>query len=159
MLRQNKQYFVYYLKDNILIFDVFDYIEEIAADYVDYCFEWNLVKNDFVLDRNKLIKGYLEINITNLLSYINNTLNKTNCKILPYYFKKQNYNSWHIFFKNPEKFIKIAKLFFKKQLNNFVETNEQGLFTDIKGVFDDIPCLIPSGDDLTFILKNKKKLK
>lgn len=159
MIRQNKEYFVYHLKDNILIFDVFDYIEELAADYVDYCFEWNLVKDNFVSDKNKLIKGYLEMHITKALSIINQTSIKSNCKVLCYFYKKEIYNDWKSYFKDPEKFIKIARSILKKRLNNFVETEERGLFTDIKGSFNDIPCLIPSGEDLEFILKNKKKLK
>jgi hypothetical protein len=159
MIRQNKQYFIYHLKDSVLIFDVFDYIEELAADYVDYCFEWKIVKDNFVSDKSKIIKGYLESHIEKALDVINKKLTESNCKILCYFYKKENYNDWQSFFKNPERFIKVSKSIFKKQLPNFVETDEKGLFTDIKGTFDNIPCLMPSGEDLEFILKNKKKLR
>ena len=159
MIRKNKQYFIYYLKDNVLIFDVFDYIEELAADYVDYCFEWNLVKENFVSEKALNIREYIQLYITNALIIINDKLSKSNCKILCYFHKKNVYNDWVMFFKDPEKFIKPAKSILKKRLDNFIETEESGLFKNIKGTFDGIPCLIPSGEDMEFILKNKKKLK
>jgi hypothetical protein len=159
MIRKNKQYFIYHLKDNILIFDVFDYIEELAADYVDYCFEWNLTKENFVVEKTKNIKDYIQLYITDALIIINDKLSKSNCKILCYFHKKDKYNDWNIFYKNPDKFVKIAKTILKKRIGNLVETEEKNLFTDIKGTFNDIPCLIPSGEDLEFISLNKKKLK
>jgi hypothetical protein len=159
MIRKNKQYFIYYLKDNIFIFDVFDYIEELAADYVDHCFEWNLTKDNFVIEKSTHIKEYIQLYVTDALIVINDKLSKHNCKILCYFYKKEEFNDWKSFYKDPEKFIKIAKTILKRRLNNFIETEEKGLFKNIKGTFNELPCLIPSGEDLEFISHNKKKLK
>jgi hypothetical protein len=159
MIRENKKYFLYYLKDNIFIFDVFDYIEELAADYVDYCFEWNHIKDNLASEKTTAIREYIQLYITDALIIINDNINKHNCKILCYFHKKGNYNDWKLFFKDPEKFIKISKTILKKRLPSFIETEEKGLFKNIKGTFNDIPCLIPSGDDEDFLLSNKKKLK
>ena len=58
-MRPSKQYFCYYLKDNVLIFDVFDYIEELAADYVDYAHEWGFIKQDKVSSKKLRIKEFI----------------------------------------------------------------------------------------------------
>jgi hypothetical protein len=157
--RKHKQYFVYYLKENILIFDVFDYIEELAADYIDYCFEWNLVKDNIVQSKNIRIKEYLNLHITDALIIINDKLSKSNCKILCYFNTKNDLNVWIDYFKEPQNFIKIAKRVLKSRLPNFIETDEFNLFKDIKGVFQGIPCLCPTGEDENFLLLNAKKLK
>jgi len=159
MIRKNKQYFIYYLKDNILIFDVFDYIEELAADYVDYCFEWNLAKENFVSEKTININEYVNLYITDAMIKINDTLSKNNCKILSFYKQKPELNYWSQFFKDPNMFIKKSKVILKKRLPNFVETDENGLFKDIKGTFNGFPCIAPNGEDIEFIFKNRKKLR
>jgi biotin synthase-like enzyme len=158
--RTNKQYFVYYLKENILLFDVFDYLEEIAADYVDYCYEWHLIKEEFVCEKNKVIKDYINLYLTDALMKMNSISLKSNCKILCFYNKKHQLNKWYSFFSNPEKFIKTAKKILKNRLLNFIDVSEtHDVFQNVKGTFEDIPCLIPSGEDEDFLLKIKKKLK
>jgi hypothetical protein len=158
MIRKNKQYFIYYLKDNILIFDVFDYIEELGADYIDYCFEWNLAKENLVSEKRNNIKEYINLYMTDALIKINDTLNKTNCSILCYYKPKIELNYWSQFIKNPNIFISVAEMVFKKRLPNFIKIEEKNLFTNIKGTFNGFPCLIPSGEDIEFLTKIKKKL-
>ena len=158
MKRKHKQYFLYYLKDNVLIFDVFDYIEELAADYVDYCFEWNLIKDNKVIAKNIRIKEYIQLWISNAVISINDKLSKCNCKVLSYYKEKQNLNIWNEYFVDPNQFIKIAKKVLKTRLNNFIET-EEVLFTNVKGNFNGTPCLLPTVEDEDFLLKSLKKLK
>ena len=158
MKRKHKQYFLYYLKDNVLIFDVFDYIEELAADYVDYCFEWNLIKDNKVIAKNIRIKEYIQLWISNAVISINDKLSKCNCKVLSYYKEKQNLNIWNEYFVDPNQFIKIAKKVLKTRLNNFIET-EEVFFTNVKGNFNGTPCLLPTGEDEDFLLKSLKKLK
>jgi hypothetical protein len=161
MKRKHKQYFVYYVKESVLIFDVFDYIEELAADYVDYCYEWNVVRDDIVSERKNLINVFLETNFTCFsLVHLNKNEKLGDYKTFFYYKEKKNLNEWTRFFKNPEKFIKIAKSFFKKKLNNFIEIkNDIELFQNIKGQYEDIPCLLPTGEDESFLLKTIKRLK
>jgi hypothetical protein len=156
--RKHKQYFLYYLKDNILIFDVFDYIEELAADYVDYCFEWNLVKDNKVSVKSIRIKEYIQLWISNAQIIINDKLSKCNCRSLCYFKLKPQYNEWANFFEDPNQFIKIAKRVLKSRLNNFIET-EETLFMNVKGTFEGTPCLLPTGEDEDFLLKSLKKLK
>jgi hypothetical protein len=157
--RKHKQYFLYYLKDNILIFDVFDYIEELAADYVDYAFEWNLVKDGFVSAKNIRIKEYIRLYITSVVINMNDKLSKCNCKVLCYYNPKTELNLWSNYFKDPQVFIKIAKKVSKIVLPNFIEIDQVNLFKDIKGTFNNTPCLLPTGEDEDFLLKSLKKLK
>jgi hypothetical protein len=157
--RKHKQYFVYYLKDNIFIFDVFDYIEELAADYVDYCSEWNLLKDGKVSQKNIRIKEYIQLYVSDALIIINDKLSKCNCKGLCYFNAKDDLNVWSTFFDDPNRFISIAKKILKKRLPNFIETDEKCLFKDIKGNFQGTPCLIPTGEDEDFLLKSLKKLK
>ena len=159
MKRKHKQYFLYYLKDNVLIFDVFDYIEELAADYVDYCFEWNLIKDNKVSEKNIRIKEYVQLYVSNALIIINDKLSKCNCRGLCYFGKKQEFNEWSKFFDDPNRFISIAKRVLKCKLPNFIEIDNENLFKTIKGTFQDTPCLIPTGEDEDFLLKSLKKLK
>lgn len=159
-MRPSKQYFCYYLKDNILIFDVFDYIEELAADYVDYCDEWQLLKDNKVSAKNIRIREYIQLCISDAVININDKSNKSNCRILCFYKEKNNLNSWSSYFEEPFRFIKIAKRQLKKNLPNFIEyQSENSMFQTIKGVFNGIPCIIPSGEDIEFITKCKKSLK
>lgn len=159
MKRKHKDYFIYYLKENVLIFDVFDYIEELAADYVDYCFEWNLIKDDKVSDKNTRIKEYVQLYIPNALISINDKLSKCNCRCLCYFNPKNEYNEWSKFFIDPEKFIKLAKKILKSRLPSFFEINDNCLFKNVKGTFNNTPCLLPTGEDEDFLLKSLKKLK
>lgn len=159
MKRKHKQYFLYYLKENILIFDVFDYIEELAADYVDYCFEWNITKDGKVSEKNIRIKEYIQLYVSEALINISDKLSKCNCRGLCYFNLKNELNEWSKFFEDPNKFINISKNIIKKRLPNFIETDEKTLFKDIKGTFQDTPCLLPTGEDEDFLLKSLKKLK
>lgn len=160
MKRTNKQYFVYYLKENILLFDVFDYLEEIAADYVDYCYEWHLVKEGYVYEKHKGVKDYLDLYVTDAMIKMNDFALKTNCKILCFYNKKHQFNRWYNFFKDPEKFIKTVKKILKKRLINFIDVSDTyDVFEGVKGTFEGIPCLIPTGEDEEFLLKISKRLK
>jgi hypothetical protein len=159
-MRTAKQYFCYYLKDNILIFDVFDYIEELAADYVDYAFEWNLVKDNKVSDKNIRIKEYIQLWVTDAILEMQSKSSKLNCKILCFYKEKNDLNVWSNFFDDPSRFINIGKRVLKKKLPNFIEIQSNCLlFQTIKGTMSDIPCIIPSGEDEEFLTKNKKRLK
>jgi hypothetical protein len=159
-MRLSKQYFFYYLKDNILIFDVFDYIEELAADYVDYAFEWNLVKDNKVSAKNIRIREYIQLWLTDAQIIINDKSNKSNCKVLCFYREKTDLNVWSSYFEEPSRFIKIAKKQLKQKLPNFIEyQNQIPMFQTIKGTFNDIPCVIPTGEDEEFLTKMKKKLK
>jgi hypothetical protein len=159
-MRPSKQYFCYYLKDNILIFDVFDYIEELAADYVDYAFEWNIVKDGKVSSKNIRIKEYIQLWISDAQIIINDKSSKSNCKVLCFFREKTNLNVWSSYFEDPFTFIKIAKRVLKQKLPNFIEINtEIPLFQCVKGTFNDIPCIIPSGEDEEFLTKNKKRLR
>lgn len=159
MKRKHKQYFLYYLKDNILIFDVFDYIEELAADYVDYCFEWNLIKDNVVIERNTRIKEFIQVQVSLAQIVMNDKLRKCNCRVLCYFNPKHDLNLWIDYVKDPQKFIKIAKSVIKKKLPNFFEVQENNLFKSIKGDFQGTPCLDPTGEDEDFLLKSLKKLK
>jgi hypothetical protein len=161
MKRKHKQYFIYYIKENVLIFDVFDYIEEIAADYVDYCYEWNIISNYQASTKPVILNGFFEANFVNFALKLSKLKTDLDCYILFYYNPKNNYNEWSKFFKNPDFFIKKAKNFLKKKLWNFIELKEEreDLFKTIKGSYKNIPCLIPSGEDESFLLKNVKNLK
>lgn len=160
MKRKHKQYFIYYLKENIFIFDVFDYIEELAADYVDYCFEWKMVKDNFVSEKNITIKEYVESCADDTVLSIDFFKNKTNSKFLCYFKPKKELNLWSNYFKNPNKFIKKSKNILKCKLLNFKEVPEElNLFQNIKGRFNNIPCILPTGEDEDFLLKNLKKMK
>jgi hypothetical protein len=157
--RKHKQYFLYYLKDNVFIFDVFDYIEELAADYVDYCFEWNLIKDNVVIERNTRIKEFIQVQVSLAQVVMNDKLRKCNCRALCYFNPKNELNLWIDYVKDPQKFIKIAKSVIKKKLPNFFEVQENNLFKSVKGDFQGIPCLDPTGEDEDFLLKSLKKLK
>ena len=159
-MRPSKQYFCLYLKENILIFDVFDYIEEIAADYVDYAFDWNLVKENKVCTKNIRIKEYIELWITDMIIQMNVKASKMDCKVLCFFREKTDLNVWSSFFDDPNRFIKIAKRILKKKLPNFIEVDTiYPLFQTIKGTMSGIPVIIPTGEDEEFLTKVKKKLK
>lgn len=159
MKRKHKQYFFYYIKENILIFDVFDYIEELGADYVDYCHEWGLVKDNFVVNKPSFIKHFLFYANGNNFFPIISEKEKT-YKVLCFYKEKSQLNEWSNFYKEPFKFVNFVKRKLKKDLNNFFEIKDDvSVFQNIKGVYQGIPCLLPSGEDEDFLLKINKKLK
>lgn len=161
MKRKHKQYFVYYIKDNILIFDIFDYIEELAASYVDYCYEWHLVKDNIVSDKTCLIKDFFEKKYKDINHKILSLNKELNCYFIFYYQKKKIYNEWSSFMKDPEIFIKKAKKILKYKFPNFLEVEDENLnlFERVKGTYENLPCLLPSGEDEHFITKHKRKLK
>lgn len=159
-MRPSKQYFCYYLKDNILIFDIFDYIEELSADLVDYLYEWNLIKENKASCKMSVIREYYNLWVSDAVISINDKLNKSNCKILCFYNEKPELNEWSKFFNDPQKILKTAKRVLKQKLPNFIEiSSNASYFQTIKGTFDGIPCIIPTGEDEEFLTKTKKKLK
>jgi len=159
-MRPSKQYFCYHLKDNVLIFDVFDYIEELAADYVDYAHEWGFVKEDKVSSKKLRIKEFIQLWISSSVISINDKASKANCKILCFYREKTDLNVWSSFFEDPFKFILVAKKVLKQRLPNFIEhQSENPMFQTLKGTFNYIPCVIPTGEDEEFLTKVKKRLK
>jgi DNA replicative helicase MCM subunit Mcm2 (Cdc46/Mcm family) len=159
-MRTNKQYFAYCVKENILIFDVFDYLEELAADTVDYFNDWNLVKDGVIQLKSKILRQYLEERIKFDILIINNKSRKINCRVLCFYKQQTSFNVWSSFFEDPNKFIKVAKRLAKKFLPNFVEiSNEKSLFQDVNGTFNNLPVVLPTGEDQEFLNKKLKKLK
>jgi hypothetical protein len=159
-MRPSKQYFCYHLKDNVLIFDVFDYIEELAADYVDYAHEWGFVKEDKVSSKKLRIKEFIQLWISSAVISINDKASKANCKILCFYREKTDLNVWSSFFEDPFKFILVAKKVLKQRLPNFIEhQSENPMFQTLKGTFNYIPCVISTGEDEEFLTKVKKRLK
>jgi len=96
-MRKTKDYFFFCLKENVIIFDVFDYIEEIAADCVDFSYEWNLVNDKVVSCKKKLLKSFIENKINSDLMHINETVKKTNSKILCFFHKQKGLNEWSLY--------------------------------------------------------------
>lgn len=159
-MRTSKDYFIYYIKENILLFDIFDYIEELGGDCVDFFFEWNLVKDDKILSKNKILKEFIEKQVQNAELIIDDKSKKLNCKVLCYFKEKKDLNVWSSFFEEPLKFIKIAKRSIKKNFPSFLTIDsEDEVFSLVKGTFDGIPCIIPSGEDEEILLKLQRKLK
>lgn len=158
-MRKTKDYFFFCLRENVIVFDVFDYIEEIAADCVDFLHEWNLIKDGHIFCRKKVLKDYIEKRIQTDISYIKEKTKQANCKILCFFSKRNELNQWAKFFEVPESFIKIAKKISKQNLPNFVELiNEKPPFQRVKGSFNNIPCILPTGEDEEILLKIQKKL-
>jgi hypothetical protein len=158
-MRKTKDYFFFCLRENVIVFDVFDYIEEIAADCVDFLYEWNLIKNNLVFCRKKILKEFIEKRIDADISSIKQKTNQANCKILCFFSKKSKLNQWSKFFDVPDSFIRMAKKIAKQKLPNYVEiTSENSLFQKMKGSFNNIPCILPTGEDEEFLIKIQKKL-
>lgn len=160
-MKKNKQYFVYYLQDNILIFDVFDFIEELASDFVDYAMEWYLVKDNKVIVKHKMLKQFVQIQTTKYTDWMLKFAKNKNCKMLCVYQPNKNkfLNQWCEFFADPNEIIKFLEKQVKKYLPNFIINDKDVLFSLTIGKFDDIPCLNPTGEDMDFLKKVKKKLK
>jgi hypothetical protein len=160
--RSHKEYFFYYLKDNILIFDIFDYIEELGSDTVDFFCDWNLLNSDNkIIYKNKIIKEFLTKKITKDVENINRFVLKHYCSTFCYFKQKNDLNLWSNYFEDPIKFIKQCKRLCKNIFPNFIEDKNENnfYFQKIKGQFNGIPCLLPSGEDEIFIQKNIKKSK
>lgn len=161
MKRNHNDYFIYYLKDNVLIFDVFDYVEELASDTIDFLNDWNLLKDGKVSYKSKTIKEFLQRKISNDVKKFNLFIVNNNCQSFCYFKKKNNLNVWSEFFEDPEKFLKHCKRICKDFLINFYEDKCEDCcyFQKVKGKFLDIPCLSPSGEDEVFLQKIIKTLK
>lgn len=161
MKRTQNEYFIYYLKDNVLIFDVFDYIEELASETIDFLNDWNLLKDGKVSYKRKTIKEFLEKKISNDFKKFNLFVVQNNCYQFCYFKKKNNLNVWSEFFEDPDKFLKHCKRICKEILFNFYEDKceESCYFQKTKGKFLNIPCLLPSGEDEIFLQKKLKTLK
>ena len=159
-MRTNKQYFFYCVKDDILIFDVFDYLEELAADTVDYFFDWNLVKDNKVSLKNTIFKEFVNQRVSFDIKMINTKAQKLNCSVLCYVKDKKEYNQWSSFFEDSEKVVKMLKRILKKNLPSFFLIEDGlDLFKTINGTFKNIPTVSLSGEDEEFLNKNLKKLK
>jgi endo-1,4-beta-D-glucanase Y len=161
---KSKKYFFYYLKENILVFDVSYYIDELAVHVIDFFYEWDLLKNkeDIMVIANnpKLVKELLETKIKKELEEFKKIANINNCKILSFFSINAEPKEWKNYFLDPLKFIKICKRICKKNLPNFFETNvNQNLFLKRKGYFLNFSCIIPNGDDEEFLTKIINKLQ
>lgn len=155
-----KNYFLYYLKDNLLIFDVSKYIDDLAIHVIDFVYEWGLMENNLVNCSQKLIKELIETKIKNDINYLFLISKENNCKILSFIFYYNENPNWINYFSDSKKFIKICKTKCKKLLPNFKEKKtDKKYFLKTKGNFHGIPCLIPSGDDEEFLNINIDKLK
>ena len=63
------------------------------------------------------------------------------------------------FYENPKTFIKLCKKACKENFLNFIEDKNEDLklFQNIKGNYNGVPCLMPSGEDEFFMQKILKK--
>lgn len=157
-MRNNKQYFFYCVKEGIFVFDVFDYIEEILADTVDYCVDWGLIKENKISCKKKILKEYIEGCIVIAVNEIKRKISKNKTSVLCFYQEKESLNVWSSYFEDPKQIVKTTKQILKKSLPNFIEAkSNERLFKDINGTFQGIPCVLPTGEDEEFITKNKKK--
>ena len=99
---KSKKYFFYYLKENILVFDVSYYIDELAVHVIDFFYEWDLLKNkeDIMVIANnpKLVKELLETKIKKELEEFKKIANINNCKILSFFLLMQNLKNGKIIF-------------------------------------------------------------
>jgi hypothetical protein len=155
-----KKYFLYYLKENVLIFDVSCYIDEMAIHVIDFVYDWKLIKNDVVNCSQKLIKELIHTKITLELNCFLETAKDNNCKIICVLIKDNKEKNWWKYFDEYQKFIKICKRNCKAMLPNFKQIDtDKKFFVKTKGTFLDFPCLIPSGDDQEFIESVLDKLK
>lgn len=157
---KSKKYFFYYLKENILIFDVSSYIDELAIHVADFVYDWDLLKEGKVSCTNKLIKELITQKIEQEIKEFKKIVNENNCKMLSYFSLNSEPKEWKEYFSDPLKFIKISKKVCKKNLPNFIEEKvEQTSFKKRKGQFLEFSCIVPSGEDEEFIVKALDKLK
>jgi len=158
-MRTNKQYFLYYIKDNVLVFDIFDYIEELLADYVDYCQEWMLLKDNKVSSKPNIFNTFINQSIELGLMTMKKKEKELNCKILCYFNEKSELNAWSNYYSDPLKRIQKVKSVLSKRLPSFIKIKDNRRpFQDVKGTFNGLPCIIPTGEDEEFLIKIKKKL-
>lgn len=157
---KNKKHFFFYLKENILIFDVSFYIDELAVHVADFLYDWNLLKNGKVSCTDKLIKELICQKIESEIEEFKMIVKNNNCKMLSYFCLNSEPKEWKDVFLDPLKFIKISKKICKKNLPNFLEEKiDQILFKKRKGQFLGFSCIIPSGEDEEFIVRALDKLK
>lgn len=157
---KDKVYFSYYIKENIIIFDIFEYIEQLGADTIDFMYDWNFFKDDKVIFKSKVIKCFLENKIKNDIQKVLMYSKKINCSILCFFSNKTNLSEWSNYFDDSYKFIFLCKKICKKNLPNFIENKNNLInFQNKKGTFFDVPCLIPSGEDEEFLSSLIKKIK
>jgi hypothetical protein len=141
-------YFSFYIKENIIIFDIYEYIQHLGAEVVDYLYDWSLFKDGRVIFKTKIIKTFLEDKIKNDIQNVLKTSKKINCDVLCFYNPNSFFYNWTDYFEDSTKFLNITKKICKKNLPNFIENNDLKLnFKKKKGNFFDIPCLIPSGEE------------
>ena len=161
MKRNKKQYLIYYLKENVLILDVFEYLESLASDIVDYLFEWHLIKENKVKFQKKLIYSFLIQKIEDDILIFNQIAKDIDCSILCFYKINNSFKEWEGFYEDPRKVISVCKSILKNKLPNFFENKNEDirLFENIKGTFKSVPCLIPTGEDEHFLQNFLKKLK
>ena len=160
MKRKNNEYYIFYIKENVLIFDTFKYIEELAAETVDFMFEWNVVNDNKIIFNKKMIKTYLKEKIQKDLNEMKKFSSKINCDTFSFFQQKNFFNELGSFFQNPLEFIVFCKKICKKELPNFIENKQDiNLFQEVNGFVFDIPCLIPSGEDEEFLQKYLKNIQ
>jgi hypothetical protein len=153
----DKIYFSFYLKENIILFDVYEYIDKLGSDVVDYFDEWNLIKNKKIIFKKQIIDSFIENKIKSDFESVLIISKKINCKILCFYSNKKFKNKWVFYFEDIEKFLKIVIKKCKSTLPNFVQKQVNFTFSHKKGCFFDIPCLILSGEEEEFLQKILKK--
>ena len=102
-----KNYFLYYLKENLLIFDVSRYIDDMALHVIDFVYDWGLLKADLVNCSQKLIKELIEIKIKTDIDNLLQISSDNNCSILSFLFLKNEIKEWEKYFSDHIKFIKI----------------------------------------------------
>lgn len=159
-MRTNKQYFFYYLKDNILLLDTFDYLEDLASDVVDYFNDWGLIKDNKVNLKNSMFKEYVIQRVENDFSTIKKLSNKYKSNFISFYKPKNKLGTWSEFFDEPEKVVKKIKSIIKKKSFNFTDiNNNMTLFKNVNGTFNHLPLLIPNGEDIEFLEKKLKKVQ
>lgn len=157
---KSKRYFFYYLKENVLIFDVSCYIDELAVHVADFIYDWNLLKDGKVSCTDKLIRELITQKIEQEIKDFKKIVTDNNCKMLSYFCLNSDPKEWKEVFSDPLKFIKIAKRVCKKNLPNFIEEKiDQTLFKKRKGHFLEFSCIVPSGEDEEFIVRALDKLK
>lgn len=160
MKLNDRVYFSFYLKENIILFDIFEYIQQLGADVVDYMYDWNLFNDGKIVFKKRIIKDFLILKIKSDIQKVINQSKKINCKILCFYNEKTNLTDWSDYFNDLNEFIFMCKKLCKKHLPNFIENKDNNLsFNNKKGVFFDIPCLIPSGEDEEILHLLIKRLK
>jgi hypothetical protein len=156
----DKIYFSIFLKENVIIFDVYEYIGKIASDLVDYMNDWGLVKNNKVVFKKRIIEDFIKKQINFDINFINQKLQKNKFKILFIFCLKDFYEKWNDYFEDKNKFINLCKKNLKKKNKQIFDIKQfEFNLNNKKGLFFDIPCFIPSGEEEEFLLKCIKKLK